>query len=250
MICQCNAGVLFALHQVQHAGGQAGLRPQIHRQRGHAGREAAKCGQADGAERGGVHPPDTVDRGRRLMARLLGPHSAERLLGPAGEGVARRLEPGDEGRQRLAGRQPERRATLRIIGVNHGVDDRFAQRGCRQRPPVGASDFADHRFTRQILTDEGDGFLDGLHWLGLSWDEGPEVAGEAARGPYAPYRQMERLPSYAAAAERLLAADQAYPCYCTAEELAVDRAAQEAASIAAKAATSTLSKRCVTSVMG
>ncbi len=65
--------------------------------------------------------------------------------------------------------------------------------------------------------------LDGLHWLGLTWDEGPEVAGEAARGPYAPYRQMERLPSYAAAAERLLAADQAYPCYCTADELAADR---------------------------
>src|SRR3954465_11569927 len=35
--------------------------------------------------------------------------------------------------------------------------------------------------------------LDGLHWLGLRWDEGPEVAGEAARGPFAPYRQMERL---------------------------------------------------------
>ena len=42
--------------------------------------------------------------------------------------------------------------------------------------------------------------LDGLHWLGLHWDEGPEVAGEAARGPYAPYRQMQRLPSYAEAA--------------------------------------------------
>ena len=36
--------------------------------------------------------------------------------------------------------------------------------------------------------------LDGLHWLGLHWDEGPEVAGEAARGPFAPYRQMQRLP--------------------------------------------------------
>jgi glutamyl-tRNA synthetase len=71
--------------------------------------------------------------------------------------------------------------------------------------------------------------LDGLHWLGLHWDEGPEVAGEASRGPYAPYRQMLRLPSYAAAVERLLAADQAYPCYCTAEELDVDRKAQEAA---------------------
>jgi glutamyl-tRNA synthetase len=71
--------------------------------------------------------------------------------------------------------------------------------------------------------------LDGLHWLGLRWDEGPEVAGQAARGPYAPYRQMERLPSYADAARRLLDEDQAYPCYCTADELAADRAAQRAA---------------------
>jgi nondiscriminating glutamyl-tRNA synthetase len=71
--------------------------------------------------------------------------------------------------------------------------------------------------------------LDGLHWLGLDWDEGPEVAGEPARGPHAPYRQMERLPSYAAAAQRLLADDLAYPCFCTPEELDADRAAQQAA---------------------
>ncbi|HYH91692.1 MAG TPA: glutamate--tRNA ligase [Candidatus Saccharimonadales bacterium] len=71
--------------------------------------------------------------------------------------------------------------------------------------------------------------LDGLHWLGLTWDEGPEVAGEPAVGPHAPYRQMERLPSYAAAAQRLLADDLAYPCFCSPEELAADRAAQEAA---------------------
>jgi glutamyl-tRNA synthetase len=71
--------------------------------------------------------------------------------------------------------------------------------------------------------------LDGLHWLGLHWDEGPEVAGEAARGPFAPYRQMLRLPFYAEASERLLAADLAYPCYCTPEELDADRKAQEAA---------------------
>jgi glutamyl-tRNA synthetase len=71
--------------------------------------------------------------------------------------------------------------------------------------------------------------LDGLHWLGLEWDEGPEVAGEPSRGPHAPYRQMERLPSYAAAAQRLLVDDLAYPCFCTPEELAADRQAQEAA---------------------
>ena len=71
--------------------------------------------------------------------------------------------------------------------------------------------------------------LDGLHWLGLDWDEGPEVAAEPVRGPHAPYRQMERLPSYEAAAQRLLALDMAYPCYCTPEELEADRKAQEAA---------------------
>ena len=81
---------------------------------------------------------------------------------------------------------------------------------------------------RSTLEFEKD-ILDGLHWLGLEWDEGPEVAGEPARGPHAPYRQMERLPLYAAAAQRLLADDLAYPCYCTPEELEADRKAQEAA---------------------
>ena len=81
---------------------------------------------------------------------------------------------------------------------------------------------------RSTLAFEQD-ILDGLHWLGLSWDEGPEVAGEPSRGPHAPYRQMERLPSYAEAAGRLLAEDKAYPCYCTADELAAERARQEAA---------------------
>jgi nondiscriminating glutamyl-tRNA synthetase len=86
---------------------------------------------------------------------------------------------------------------------------------------------------RSTLAFEHD-ILDGLHWLGLDWDEGPEVAGEAARGPYAPYRQMQRLPDYAAAAEILLAADMAYPCFCTPEELAADRQAQEAAKLPPK----------------
>jgi nondiscriminating glutamyl-tRNA synthetase len=70
--------------------------------------------------------------------------------------------------------------------------------------------------------------LDGLHWLGITWNEGPGVAGLEEAGPYAPYRQMARLPDYAAAAETLLAADAAYPCYCTPEELAADRLEQEA----------------------
>jgi glutamyl-tRNA synthetase len=71
--------------------------------------------------------------------------------------------------------------------------------------------------------------LDGLHWLGLRWDEGPEVAGDGARGPYAPYRQLERIELHKAAAARLLEQDLAYLCYCTPEELEAERKRQEAA---------------------
>jgi glutamyl-tRNA synthetase len=81
---------------------------------------------------------------------------------------------------------------------------------------------------RSTLGHERD-ILEGLHWLGLEWDEGPEVAGMPARGPFGPYRQMQRLPMYAEAAERLLAEGHAYECYCTPEQLAADRADQAAA---------------------
>ena len=76
--------------------------------------------------------------------------------------------------------------------------------------------------------------LDGLHWLGITWDEGPGIAGMEEAGPYAPYRQMQRLDTYAEAAAHLLATDQAYPCYCTPEELDADRKAQEAAKLPAR----------------
>jgi glutamyl-tRNA synthetase len=76
---------------------------------------------------------------------------------------------------------------------------------------------------RSTLAYEQD-ILDGLHWLGLEWDEGPEVAGLPARGPYGPYRQSQRGPDYAAAAERLLGRDLAYECFCTPEELEAERA--------------------------
>jgi glutamyl-tRNA synthetase len=56
--------------------------------------------------------------------------------------------------------------------------------------------------------------MDSLRWLGLDWDEGPEVG-----GPYGPYRQTERLPLYAGVAQRFLDEGRAYYCYCTPEEL-------------------------------
>jgi len=56
--------------------------------------------------------------------------------------------------------------------------------------------------------------LEDLTWLGLTWDEGPGVD-----GGYGPYRQSERLDIYREHAERLLACDKAFHCYCTDEEL-------------------------------
>ena len=64
--------------------------------------------------------------------------------------------------------------------------------------------------------------FDGFHWLGLRWDEGPDVG-----GPHAPYRQSERMDTYREAAARLLKAGSAYRCYCTREELAAEREAAE-----------------------
>lgn len=59
-----------------------------------------------------------------------------------------------------------------------------------------------------------DSILDDMRWLGLNWDEGPDVG-----GPHAPYRQSERGEIYRENARRLQSAGKAYPCYCTQEEL-------------------------------
>ena len=66
--------------------------------------------------------------------------------------------------------------------------------------------------------DSYEALLAALRWLGLDWDEGPEVG-----GPYGPYRQSERMAIYADVAQRLLDGGWAYRCYCTEEELAEER---------------------------
>jgi glutamyl-tRNA synthetase len=66
--------------------------------------------------------------------------------------------------------------------------------------------------------------LDALRWLGLDWDEGPDVG-----GPYAPYRQSLRGEIYADVAARLLDAGRAYYCYCSPAELDERREAARAA---------------------
>ena len=64
--------------------------------------------------------------------------------------------------------------------------------------------------------------FDTLRWLGLDWDEGPDKG-----GPFAPYRQSERLDTYKPYVERLLAQGHAYYCWCTPQRLALMREKQQ-----------------------
>lgn len=71
-------------------------------------------------------------------------------------------------------------------------------------------DRSEARYEGQLIED--------LKWLGLDWDEGPDVG-----GPYGPYRQSDRLDIYREHAERLLKERKAYLCFCTEEELQRER---------------------------
>jgi glutamyl-tRNA synthetase len=58
------------------------------------------------------------------------------------------------------------------------------------------------------------GIIEDLKWLGLDWDEGPDIG-----GPHGPYRQSERSEAYRAAVDGLIAAGSGYPCFCSEQEL-------------------------------
>jgi glutamyl-tRNA synthetase len=72
--------------------------------------------------------------------------------------------------------------------------------------------------TARSSEDMVTGILDGLRWLGLTWDEGPEAGGASG-----PYFQSQRLDRYRAAAHRLVAAGHAYRCFCTPDRLRDER---------------------------
>jgi glutamyl-tRNA synthetase len=72
------------------------------------------------------------------------------------------------------------------------------------------------RFRDELMAD--------MRWLGLDWDEGPDIG-----GPSAPYSQAERGEFYATLYSRLEAEGLAYPCYCTAEDLELSRKLQRMA---------------------
>lgn len=67
----------------------------------------------------------------------------------------------------------------------------------------------------RYVADSEAQIFDTLHWLGLDWDEGPDIG-----GPYAPYRQSERLDTYRPYVDKLLAEGNAYYCWCSPERLA------------------------------
>jgi len=64
--------------------------------------------------------------------------------------------------------------------------------------------------------------IESLHWLGLKWDEGPDVG-----GPYAPYRQSERKEIYQHYARQLIEMEHAYYCFCSPQRLDQVRQAQQ-----------------------
>ncbi len=68
--------------------------------------------------------------------------------------------------------------------------------------------------------------LDGMRWMGLDWDEGPEVQMDGRKiggGPHAPYFQTQRLSTYDRYSEKLIAEGKAYRCNCTKSELDILR---------------------------
>src|SRR5918994_1473501 len=65
-----------------------------------------------------------------------------------------------------------------------------------------------------------EGLFEVMHWLGLGWDEGPDIG-----GPFAPYRQSERADIYLDVLERLRGTSRTYDCYCTNDEVEARRKA-------------------------
>jgi glutamyl-tRNA synthetase len=95
----------------------------------------------------------------------------------------------------------------------------------RQRGGTFVLRIEDTDRTRFVPTSE-QMIFDTLRWLGLGWDEGPDVG-----GPYGPYRQSERTEIYREHADLLLSNGTAYRCFCTAEELDAARKQQIAAKL-------------------
>lgn len=75
---------------------------------------------------------------------------------------------------------------------------------------------------KRLIEGSAENLMEGLRWLGLNWDEGPDIG-----GPYAPYVQSERKHRYGEIAEQLVTEGKAYRCFCTPERLQEVREQQQ-----------------------
>ncbi len=107
---------------------------------------------------------------------------------------------------------------LHIGGARTAIYDWLLAQGNQGQFLLRIEDTDRNRFVPGSLED----IKESLRWLGLQWDEGPEVGGE-----YGPYFQSERLEIYQRFAQQLLDSGRAYYCYCTPERLQQVRQAQE-----------------------
>jgi glutamyl-tRNA synthetase len=100
-----------------------------------------------------------------------------------------------------------------LLHLGHARTFWIAQKRCRERNGqlVLRNDDLDRaRCQPEFVT----AMLEDLHWLGLGWDEGPDVG-----GPFAPYSQSERISSYRKAFECLIRNKRAYPCTCSRQDV-------------------------------
>ncbi len=105
---------------------------------------------------------------------------------------------------------PSPTGDFHVGGARTALFNYFFARGSGGRFIVRIEDTDQKRFIPEAL----DWLLNGLRYLGLDWDEGPEVGGE-----YGPYTQTERLETYQRYCQQLLEGGHAYRCFCTADRL-------------------------------
>lgn len=103
---------------------------------------------------------------------------------------------------------------LHIGNIRTGLYNWLAVRNSGGEMILRSDDTDQERGSQEYYDD----IIEGLRWLGIDWDEGIEVG-----GPHDPYRQSLRLDRYRVVTEALVAAGDAYRCFCTAEELDVRR---------------------------
>lgn len=110
---------------------------------------------------------------------------------------------------------PSPTGTLHVGGARTALFNWLYARHCGGTFVLRIEDTDRERSTEESVA----AIFDGFRWLGLDWDEGPDVGGD-----YGPYFQSQRQNLYSQAAERLLGEQKAYRCYCTPPELETRRA--------------------------